>query len=47
MGEGFAFARRPLQRADCGEGLWQGLKPGIDLMGFIGLTEVMPLLQSL
>jgi hypothetical protein len=25
----------------------QGLKPEVDLMGFIGLTEVMPLLQSL
>ena len=25
----------------------QGLKPNIDLIGFIGLTEVMPLLQSL
>jgi hypothetical protein len=24
----------------------QGLKPIIDLMGFIGLTKVMPFLQS-
>ena len=24
----------------------QGLKPNVDLIGFIGLTKVMPLLQS-
>ncbi len=26
---------------------WQGLKPSDELIAFIGLTEVMPLLQSL
>jgi hypothetical protein len=33
--------------ASSGEEVEQGLKPKIHLIGFIGLTEVRPFLQSL
>jgi len=39
-------AAKGLRRRNCRYKLLQGLKPGIELIGFIGPTEVVPLLQS-
>jgi len=39
-------AERVLRRRNCLQGPLQGLKPSIDFIGFVGPTEVVPLLQN-
>jgi hypothetical protein len=39
-------AEKDLPGVDCRSELLQGLKPGIDLIGFSGPAEAVPLLQS-
>jgi hypothetical protein len=41
------LAEKVFRRRNCRQGLLQGLKPDADLIGFIGPTKVVPLLQGL
>jgi len=41
------LAEKVLRRRNCREGVLQGLKPDADLIGFIGPSKVVPLLQGL